>query len=192
MTSTQRHRNGRHAKPEPARAVPSIPLSPQHPPEPGQASLGELVREATTHLSTLIRSELELAKAELSAEVRKGVKGSIMFLIALAILVFSLVFFFIALGELLAVWLPRWAAFSIVFGVMVLTAAGFALSGWQRVRSVRKPQRTISAVRETGAALSHLRPDHQVDGHQPGQSGDPQPGQHQPGRRDPRDPQREG
>lgn len=174
MTSTQRHRNGRHAKhakPDAPRAVPSLPLSPEPAPEPSQTSLGELVREATTHLSTLLRSEVELAKAELTAEVRKGVKGSIMFIVALAILIFSLVFLFIALGEVIDIWLPRWASFSIVFGVMVLSAAGFALLGWRRVRSLHKPERTITTVRESSEVFTHLRPNHE---HADQQRGAPQ------------------
>ncbi|MGH3797715.1 MAG: phage holin family protein [Pseudonocardiaceae bacterium] len=165
VTSTQHHRNGRHAKPEPPPAVPSLPLSPEHAPEPSQISLGELVRDATTHFSTLIRSEVELAKAELTAEVRKGVKGSVMFIIALSILLFSLFFLFLAIGEILDIWLPRWAAFSVVFLMMVLVAAAFALLGWQRVRSVHKPERTITAVKETGGVLAHLRPNPQHDDH---------------------------
>lgn len=167
--------------------MPSLPLSPEHPPEPGQASLGELVKEATTHLSTLLRSEVELAKAELTAEVRKGVKGSIMFIVALSVLIFSLFFLFIALGEVIAVWLPRWAAFSIVFGIMLLTAGAFALFGWRRVRSLHKPERTITTVRETGEVLTHLRGNHQHDGHprsalEPGTAaaGSPPPGAAQP------------
>ncbi|MGQ0775350.1 MAG: phage holin family protein [Pseudonocardiales bacterium] len=155
MTSSQPHRNGRHAKPEPPPKAPSLSLSPQPPPQPGEASLGDLVREATTHLSTLLRSEVELAKAEVTAEARKAVKGSLLFIVALAIAIFSLVFLFIALGEVLDIWLPRSAAFSIIFGIMVGAAAVCALLGWRRVRSVRKPERTISSVRETGAALTH-------------------------------------
>ena len=166
VTRAQHRHNGRHAKPEPPPAVPSLPLSPQRPPDPSQASLGDLVREATTHFSTLIRSEVELAKAEVTAEVRKGIKGSIMFIVALTILLFSLFFLFLAVGEILDIWLPRWAAFSIVFGLMLLAAAVFALLGWRRVRSVRKPERTITAVKETGEVLTHLRPNHQHSDHQ--------------------------
>lgn len=181
MTSSQPHRNGRHAKPEPPPKAPSLPLSPQPPPQPGESSLGDLVREATTHLSTLLRSEVELAKAEVTAEARKAVKGSLFFIVALAILIFSLVFLFIALGEVLDIWLPRSAAFSIIFGIMVVAAAVCALLGWRRVRSVRKPERTISSVRETGAALAHLKSasvseDQQRDGQQPdGQPRDGRP-----------------
>ena len=176
VTSTQPHRNGRHAKPEPPPAAPSLPLTPDRARQPGETSLGDLVRDATTHFSTLIRSELELAKAEVTAEIRKGIKGSVLFLVALAILVFSLFFLFLALAEVLSVWLPRWAAFSIVFVLMLLAAAAVALIGWRRVRSIRKPKRTIMAVRETGEVLTHLRPDHQ---HADGRYGDHLSG-HQP------------
>ncbi|HEY6424448.1 MAG TPA: phage holin family protein [Pseudonocardiaceae bacterium] len=162
VTSTPPPRNGRHAKPEPPPVGPSLPLSPEDPPLPSEASLGDLVREAATHFSTLFRSEVELAKAEVTAEVRKGVKGSIFFVLALSILIFSLFFLFIAFGEVLAIWLPRWAAFTIVFSIMVVAAAVFALLGWLRVRSIRKPERTIRSVRDTGAALTHRR------GSQPG------------------------
>jgi membrane protein implicated in regulation of membrane protease activity len=161
VTSTQPQHNGRHAKPERPPEAPSLPLVPDQARQPGEASLGDLVREATTHFSTLIRSEVELAKAEVTAEIRKGIKGSVLFIVALAILLFSLFFLFIAVGEVLAVWLPRWAAFSIVFGLMLLSAAVSALIGWRRVRSIRKPKRTIMAVRETGEVFTHLRPNHQ-------------------------------
>ncbi|HKR50327.1 MAG TPA: phage holin family protein [Pseudonocardiaceae bacterium] len=153
VTSREPSSNGRHARPE----IPSgtrLPLSPDPSRQPAEASLGELVREAATHFSTLFRAEVELAKAEVTAEVRKGVKGSIFFVIALAIVLFSLFFLFIAVGEVLDIWLPRWAAFSIVFGLMMTTASVCALLGWRRVRSIRKPERTISSVRDTGAALT--------------------------------------
>lgn len=157
VTSRQPPSNGRHARPELPPGVRSLPLSPDHPGHGAEPSLGELVRDAATHFSTLFRSELELAKAEVTAEVRKGVKGSIFFIAALSILLFSLFFLFIAVAEVLAVWLPRWAGFSIVFALMLAAAAVFALLGWRRVRSIRKPERTISSVRDTGAALTRRR-----------------------------------
>jgi uncharacterized membrane protein YqjE len=157
VTSREPNSHGRHARPEPPSGVRSIPLSPDPPRQHADASLGELVREAATHFSTLFRAEVELAKAEVTAEVRKGVKGSIFFVLALTILIFSLFFLFIAIAQVLAVWLPQWAAFSIVFALMVVAAAGFALVGWRRVRSIRKPERTIVSVRDTGAALTRRR-----------------------------------
>ncbi|MBA3574008.1 MAG: phage holin family protein [Pseudonocardiales bacterium] len=149
--------NGRPARDDALAApvrVSSIPLTAERPPQFTEASVGGLVKEATIQLSTLIRSEVELAKAEVTSEVRKGVKGSVFFIVALTVLLFSLFFLFIALGEVLDIWLPRSAAFSIVFVLMVLIAALFGLLGFRRVRSIRKPERTITSVRETAQLAS--------------------------------------
>jgi uncharacterized membrane protein YqjE len=136
--------------------LPSIPLAPEPVREPGEQSIGELVREATTHVSTLVRAEVELARAEVTAEVKKGVQGSIYFIIALTILLFSLFFLFFTLAELLALWLNRPASFAIVFGVMLVFAGLAALIGYLRVRKIRKPERTISSLKESAQVLSHV------------------------------------
>jgi uncharacterized membrane protein YqjE len=158
----RRERNGRHAKhaaeEQVPPAVPSIPLSAASS-RATETSLGMLVRDASTHLSTLIRSEFELARAELTDEVRKGLRGSIFFIVALTVLLFSLFFLFFFLGELLSVWLASWAAYGIVFVLMLLTAAVFGLLGYLRVRTISKPERTITSVRET-AQLASRRGEH--------------------------------
>jgi hypothetical protein len=153
--------------------VPSVPLSPEPVVSPAEQSIGALVRDASTHLSTLVRSEFELARAELVAEVRKGVRGSVYFVVALTILLFSLFFLFIAAGEVLDVWLPRWAAFSIVFGLMLATAGLFALLGYRRMRSIRKPARTISSLQETVHLARRNGGPNGHDGHDGAGSGQP-------------------
>jgi uncharacterized membrane protein YqjE len=134
--------------------LPSIPLSPEPPKSNGDESIGSLVREATEHVSTLVRAEVELARAEVTAEVKKGLQGSVFFIVALTILLFSLFFAFIALGELLSIWLDRAAAFAIVFGAMLLAAGLFGLLGYLRVRRIRAPERTISSLRESAQVLT--------------------------------------
>ena len=86
--------------------LPSIPLSPEPVTPPADQSIGSLVKEATAQISTLVRAEVELARAEVTAEVKKGLQGSIFFIIALAILLYSLFFLFFTLAEVLAIWLP--------------------------------------------------------------------------------------
>jgi uncharacterized membrane protein YqjE len=135
--------------------LPSIPLSPEPVKASGEQSIGGLVREASMHVSTLVRAEVELARSEITAEVRKGLQGSIFFIVALVILLFSLFFAFFALGELLDIWLNRAAAFAIVFGLMLLAAALFGLLGYRRVRKIRKPERTISSLRDSAQVLTH-------------------------------------
>jgi protein-S-isoprenylcysteine O-methyltransferase Ste14 len=134
--------------------LPSIPLSSEPVVAVGDQSIGAIVKDATTHVSTLLRAEVELAKAEVTAEVKKGVQGSIFVIVALVILLFSLFFMFFALGETLSIWLHRAAAFGIVFGIMVLAAGLSALLGYLRVRKIRAPERTISSLKESAAVLS--------------------------------------
>jgi small neutral amino acid transporter SnatA (MarC family) len=104
-------------------------------------------------LSNLVRAEVELARAEVNAEIRKGVTGSVFFTVAAVIGLFSLFFFFFTIAELLGLWLVRWAAFAIVFGIMLLAAALFGLLGYQKVRKIRKPERTIESLRESAQVL---------------------------------------
>lgn len=135
--------------------LPSIPLSPEPARPESEQSVGALVREVSTHVSILVRSEVELARVEIVREVKKGVQGSVFFIVALVVLLFSLFFFFIALAELLVDFgLYSSAAYGIVFGLMLLTAGFFALLGYRRVRRIRKPERTLSSLKDSAAVLS--------------------------------------
>lgn len=160
VSSAQKNPNG--SSDQPWSAVSSIPLSEEGTGSGGEQSLGNLVRDATTHVSTLVRAELELAKTEVVGEVKKGVKGSVFFVLALAVLVFSLFFGFFTLAEgLHALGLWRWASFGIVFLLMLVVAGLLALLGWGRVRKIRKPQRTIDSLRDTAqVARRHGHEEH--------------------------------
>ena len=140
--------------------LPSIPLAPEPVKPLSEQSIGNLVKEATAHVSTLVRAEVELARAEVTAEVKKGLQGSIFFIVALVIVLFSLFFLFFTIAEIIAIWLPEWAAFAITFGIMILAAGLFGLLGYLRVRKIRKPERTISSLKESAQVLTHRgRPD---------------------------------
>ncbi|QFU85674.1 phage holin family protein [Amycolatopsis sp. YIM 10] len=138
-------------------AVPYLPLSDDSE-RNGDQSIGALVKDATQHLSTLVRAEVELAKSEVVGEVKKGVKGSVFFVIALVVALYSSFFFFFFLGELLSEWLKRWAAFGIVFALMLVVAALFGFLGYRKMKKIRAPERTIDSVKETAAALKSRQP----------------------------------
>ena len=131
----------------------SIPLVDPHA-MPADPSIGELVRDATSQVSTLVRAEVELAKAEITRDVKKGLTGSVFFILALVVLLYSTFFMFFFLAELLDTWIWRWAAFLIVFVLMLVTTAVLALIGYLSVRRIRGPQQTIASVKETAAALT--------------------------------------
>ena len=74
------------------------------------------------------------------------------------------------IGEILATFLPRWAAFTIVFVLMVLIAAALAYLGLRKVKKVKKPEQTIASLSETAQALKSAathQPDEQVGVDQP-------------------------
>ncbi|WP_216917487.1 phage holin family protein [Nocardia sp. NBC_01377] len=133
------------------RSLTSIPLTDANP--IGSASFGSLVRDATEQMSTLVRAEVELAKAEVTGEIKKGLQGSVYFILALTVLLFSSFFFFFFLGELLDVWLQRWAAFLIVFLLMVLATAVLAFLGYRRVKKLRAPEKTIDSLKQARTVL---------------------------------------
>ncbi|UGT40158.1 phage holin family protein [Nocardia yamanashiensis] len=127
------------------RTITSIPLSGV---DSRQESFGDLVRDASEQMSTLVRAEVELAKAEVTGEIKKGLQGSVYFIAALTVLLFSSFFFFFFLAELLDVWVYRWLAFLIVFLLMIVAVALFGLLGYLKVRKLRAPEKTIESLKE--------------------------------------------
>ena len=137
--------------------VPSIPLTDETARDvAGEQSVGGLIKDVMTQVSVLLRAEIELAKLEVGVEVKKALRGSVFFIAALTIVMFSLFFLFFAIAELLAdLGLYRSAAFGIVWIAMVLVAAALGFLGYRKVRRLRAPQRTIATIKDTAAALSH-------------------------------------
>ena len=130
----------------------SIPLVAE-PAVDRNASMGDLVKDVTTHMSTLVRSEIELAKLEVTETVKTGATGGVFFAIAALIGAFSMFFFWFMIGWVLAIWLPTWAAFTIVFFLMLIFAGLFAYLGLRKVKKIKKPEKTIASLEQTAAAL---------------------------------------
>ena len=119
-----------------------------------QPSVGQLVSEASTHFSTLLHSEIELAKLELKSSVKNAGTGVGFFLAAAVVLVFSLTFGFIALAEgINALGLSRWLSYLIVFGAQLLIVGLAVIVGIRKVKRVKAPERTISVSKDTVAYL---------------------------------------
>ncbi len=131
----------------------SIPLSDPRLGRDGEPTIGALVKDATEHASDLFRAEIELAKAEAIAEVKKAGISIAFFVICGAVLLYSSFFFFFFLAELLDEWLPSWAAYGIVFLIMVLIAVIAGLIGYIVVKKVTGPRRTIASVKAASEVL---------------------------------------
>ncbi len=124
-----------------------------------EPSVGELVSEVSSNFSTLLRGEIELAKLELRSAVKNAGTGIGFFGAALVLLAFSATFGLIALAEgLVAVGIWRWAAYLIVFGLLLITVGLLVFGGVRKVKSVRAPERTIATSKDTVSYLkSHSK-----------------------------------
>jgi uncharacterized membrane protein YqjE len=157
VTSSRENTNGSRGT-DGLPPVPSIPLTAENAAKIAEeTSIGGLVRDATAHLSTLVRAEVELAKSEVTKEIKKGVKGSVYFIVALTILLFSLFFFFLTIAFALYDIFGWPASLSLltVFVLMLLTVGAFAFLGYRKVRKLRAPERTIESAKDIVATLRH-------------------------------------
>jgi len=124
-------------------------------PRKDDPTIGKLVADASRDVSTLIRSEIALAKSELRVSVKAGGVGlglfaGAAFLAVLAVIMLSVaIAYFIHFTGLDLAW-----CFLIVFVVYVAIAALLAFIGIRKVKQVRAPERAIHQAQE----LKNLRP----------------------------------
>jgi pilus assembly protein TadC len=123
-----------------------------------ETSIGTLVQSAMGDVSTLIRSEIELAKAEIGRSAKKAGIGAAAFGAAGAMAAFAGLFFFVFVAELLAVWLPQWAAWLIVFGALIFAAGLAGLVGLRFMKRIDKPERTMESLRELPEVMHREAP----------------------------------
>ncbi len=115
------------------------------------ASLGELLGDVTRDLSTLMRQEVELAKAELKQSATKAGKGGGMLAGAGVAGHFVLVFLSLALMFGLGALMPLGWAAVIVAVIWGIIAAVLASKG-------RKELKQVQGLPQTGETLSEIPP----------------------------------
>ncbi|MFP5319245.1 MAG: phage holin family protein [Acidimicrobiia bacterium] len=128
----------------------SPPLQPA-PTEPAQPdkSLGELVGEMTSDVSTLLRKEVQLAKIELTDEVRKAGKAGGLLGAGAMTGYFSLLFASLALAWLLDQAMNRALAFFLVAVAYGVAAAVLLMRGKERMSKVDPvPRETVQTLKE--------------------------------------------
>lgn len=118
-------------------------------PAPDDVSVGQIIGEVVADLSTLMRQELELAKAEVRSEVKKSAKGAGMLGAAGFAGYFLVLFASLTLMFLLDVFLPLVLAALLVTLLWGVAAALLASRGRQQLKSANlKPEQTIESVKE--------------------------------------------
>jgi uncharacterized membrane protein YqjE len=141
--------------PEPSQTPPPVP-PPEPPPEP--RSVAELVFDVSEGLSSLLREEFELAKAEISEKVGKLLRGSV---VGVAAGVFAFLALILVMEGI--AWLlneevfdgKTWPGFFVEAAAFLLVAA---LAGYIAYRSVRAgspplPEQAIEEAKLTKEML---------------------------------------
>ena len=120
------------------------------PEELRERPIGDLVKQLASQTSTLVRQEIDLAKAEMSQKASIAGKGAgllggaaLVGLLAAGALTACLI---LVLSEAMAAWL----AALIVAVVMAAVAAGLGLAGRNKVREATPPvpEQTVETVKE--------------------------------------------
>ncbi len=114
-----------------------------------EQSLGDLVSTATRDLSTLIRTEVQLAKVEIKRDVAAAGKGAGLLGGAGFLGLFALIFLSISAAYGIS-WLgvPLGCAFFTVGLVYAIGAAVLALTGKKSISKVGPPEKTIETVKD--------------------------------------------
>ncbi len=127
--------------------------------EADETSIGTLVQTAMADVSTLVRNEIELAKAEIGTSAKRAGVSVGLFGVAGVMAAFAAIFFFIALAEFLT-WLglQRWISYLIVWFLLVLVAGIAALFGRRTIKKIEKPERTLETLRDLPDVLHRETP----------------------------------
>jgi hypothetical protein len=120
------------------------------------ASLGQLMSEITADFSTLMRQEVELAKAEVKAEAIKAGKGAGMLGGAAygghMVAIFGTLTLVFAIGSQIG---RGWAAL-IMTAVWAIVAGVLAVRGRDQLRRVHpKPEQTVQTLKEDAQWARH-------------------------------------
>lgn len=118
-------------------------------------TIGQLVVDATRDVQGIVRSEIALAKAEVTSGAKVMGKGAGLLAGAGVLAVFGLIYLFHTFAHVIDLWLPLWAGYAIVTGVIFLVAAILGLLGRKALKAAQpKPERAIEQAQATVAAIS--------------------------------------
>ncbi len=125
------------------------------PAQDSERTLGQLVAQVTQDISTIVRKEIELARAEITSSLRYAAKGVPMLLVAGVLSLYALGLLLMAgAWGLYALGLPAWAGFLIMAVLLLVVAGILVLVGKRALTQVNpKPERAIANAEETISTL---------------------------------------
>ncbi len=121
-----------------------------------EPTIGRLIVDATTDVSNLIRSEIELAKSEVRFSIKTGGVGAALLAVAAFVAMLAVIMLSVALAFLLAKlpFIGLFLGFLIVFVLYAIIAGILALMGKKKLQQVHAPEQTIAAVKSNKQVLT--------------------------------------
>jgi hypothetical protein len=119
-----------------------------------ERTIGQLVADATHDVSTIVRNEIALAKAEIATDAKKAGTGAGLLAASAFMGLLGLIFLFHTIVAVIDIWLPEWAGYLITTGLLFLIAGVLALVGKKSMQAMKgKPERTIKNAQDTITTL---------------------------------------
>lgn len=112
-------------------------------------SITDVLQDIVANVQTIIRSEVRLAKTELTEEAAKAGKAAGMLAGGLLAALFTVWLLLLTILFALATVMPMWAAALLLFVVMAIATAILLISGKKRFKTVHAaPEKTIETMKE--------------------------------------------
>lgn len=111
-------------------------------------SAGQLMKEVTEDLSTLVRKEIELAKQELGAAVAAKAKGALALAIVAVLGFFALIFVLLAVRDGLDNFLWTWIADLVTAALLLALGAGGAAFAKRKLATPISAEMTQRSLKE--------------------------------------------
>ena len=132
-------------------ATPPVPTDLRHSQE---RTIGQLFAQIVDDLRMIVRTEIQLAKTEITAQLGVAGTGAGMLAGAGVLALYGLGLLFVTLALVIAIWLPVWAGFLIITVVLFIVVAILALLGRNALKDVNpRPDRAIAQAQETVETL---------------------------------------
>jgi uncharacterized membrane protein YqjE len=113
-----------------------------------ERSIADVLRDIATNIQEIVRSEIRLARLELTEEGQKFITGARVLAIGAVVALYGVGFVLLAALFALELVLPTWAS-AIILGAVLLIAAWIAVSaGLRRLKTVKPPVKTMQTVKE--------------------------------------------
>ena len=121
-----------------------------HDTDPREQSIGELVKDLASETSTLVRQEIDLAKAEMTERGKRAGKGAGMLAAAALVGLLAAGALTACLIAVLDLAMATWLAALIVTVVLSAIAGALAMTGRKQIREAAPPvpEQAIDSVKE--------------------------------------------